>query len=81
MLRLNGISRVDLFPLYKKSLHQVLFYFNNNTKNLPLDTFKIWKIGKSIRLDYSVVGFKKLRKKLRDMSLIFNPTNKSFHKK
>ena len=50
-------------------------------KLAPSDTFKIWKIGKSLRLDYQVVGFKKLRKKLRDMSLIFNPTNLAVHKK
>jgi len=40
-----------------------------------IDTFKIWKYGKSIRVDYNLVGVKNLKAKKRDISIIFNPTN------
>lgn len=41
---------------------------------MNLDTFKLWKCGESIRLDYNLVGINGIRAKKRDMSLIFNPT-------
>lgn len=41
-----------------------------------VDTFKIWKKGNSLRLDYNLVGIKNLKAKKRNMSLLFNPTNK-----
>lgn len=37
----------------------------------PKDTYKIWKIGSSIRLDFTLVGISKLSAKRRDMSIIF----------
>ena len=41
-----------------------------------LDTFKIWKYKNCLRLDNNIVGFKNLKAKKRDMSLIFNPNLK-----
>lgn len=36
------------------------------------DTFKIWKYKNCLRLDNSLVSFKKLKAKKRNMSLIYN---------
>lgn len=41
------------------------------SKVAPSDTFRIWKIGDKIRLDFTLVGFKKLHNKRRKMTLIF----------
>lgn len=38
-----------------------------------IDTFKIWKYRKYLRMDSTLAGFKRLSIKRRDMSLIFNP--------
>jgi ankyrin repeat domain-containing protein 13 len=43
------------------------------SKLAPSDTFKIWKQGDRLRMDNSLVGFKNLKAKRREMSLIFNP--------
>jgi len=43
------------------------------SKFAPSDTFKIWKYGKYLRMDNSLVSFKKLKSKRRNMSLLFNP--------
>jgi len=43
------------------------------SKIAPSDTFKIWKYGKYLRMDNSLVSFKKLKSKRRNMSMIFNP--------
>lgn len=40
-------------------------------KIAPNDTYQIWKVGSSIRLDFSLVGFSKLHVKRRRMSIIF----------
>ena len=37
----------------------------------PKDTYRIWKIGSSLRLDFTLVGISKLSGKRRDMSIIF----------
>ena len=37
----------------------------------PSDTYRIWKRGSSVRLDFSLVGFEKLKGKRREMSLLF----------
>ena len=42
------------------------------SKLAPSDTFKIWKYGKYLRMDYTLTGFKGLKAKRRNMSLIFN---------
>lgn len=34
-------------------------------KIAPSDTFKIWKYGKSLRLDNTIVGYKNLHSKRR----------------
>ena len=53
-------------------------------KIAPSDTFKVWKYKDTLRLDYSIVGFKNLKAKRRNMTLIFNPikipTSKEFEK-
>lgn len=41
----------------------------------PSDTLKIWKKGNSVRLDSTLAGYKKLRSKRRELSLLYNPTN------
>eukprot|EP00742_Colponemidia_sp_Colp-10_P002144 GILJ01002291.1.p1 GENE.GILJ01002291.1~~GILJ01002291.1.p1 ORF type:complete len:1257 (+),score=280.24 GILJ01002291.1:184-3954(+) len=41
------------------------------SKVAPSDTFKIWKKGSALRLDTTLAGWKKLRSKRRNMSLIF----------
>ena len=43
------------------------------SKFAPSDSFKIWKKGNAIRLDYSLVGFKNLKTKRRKMTLLYNP--------
>ena len=45
-------------------------------KLCPKDTYKIWKIGSSVRLDFTLVGYGKLKSKRRDMSLIFRDGRK-----
>ena len=45
------------------------------SKIAPSDTYTVWKKGKSLRLDSTLVGFKNLKTKRRPMSFIFNPTN------
>jgi len=47
------------------------------TKFAPKDTYKIWKIGSSLRLDFSLVGFDKLKGKRRDMSIIFRDASEA----
>jgi len=42
------------------------------SKIAPSDTLKIWKIGDSLRLDFTLVGFKKLKNKRRAMTVIFH---------
>jgi ankyrin repeat domain-containing protein 13 len=37
----------------------------------PKDTFRIWKIGSSLRLDFTLVGINRLSAKRREMSIIF----------
>jgi hypothetical protein len=46
----------------------------------PSDTFKVWKYGHSFRIDNTLAGFKNLRAKRRDLSMIFNPLNDSLSK-
>lgn len=40
-------------------------------KFLPSDTFKVWKIGSSLRLDFNFVNMIGLKHKRRSMSIIF----------
>ena len=40
-------------------------------KVAPSDCFKVWKYGTQLRLDTTLVGWKKLRSKRRDISTIF----------
>ena len=46
-------------------------YIPGVRKILPSDTFKIWKIGSNVRLDFSFVNMKGLAQKRREMTLIF----------
>ncbi|CAI2387437.1 unnamed protein product [Moneuplotes crassus] len=41
------------------------------SKFTPKDTYKIWKFGSSLRLDFTLVGVDKLKGKRRDMTIIF----------
>ena len=41
------------------------------SKFAPSDTFKIWKIGSSVRLDFTCVGWKGGTTKRRDMTVLF----------
>lgn len=41
------------------------------SKFTPKDTYKIWKFGSSLRLDFSLVGMQRLKGKRRDMSILF----------
>jgi hypothetical protein len=41
-------------------------------KIAPYDTFKIWKYGRSIRLDSTFAGFNGLKVKRRPRSIYFN---------
>ena len=47
------------------------------SKFAPSDNFQIWKIGSSIRLDFSLVGFSKLQNKRRRMSILFRDSSKA----
>lgn len=40
-------------------------------KMCPKDTYRIWKVGSSVWLDFSLAGYGKLKSKRRDLSLIF----------
>jgi hypothetical protein len=40
-------------------------------KLLPSDTFRIWKIGNNLRLDFNFVGMMGLKQKRRNMTIIF----------
>lgn len=42
------------------------------SKIAPSDTFRIWKFGKYLRMDYTLTGFKRLSAKRRNMSIVFN---------
>lgn len=41
------------------------------SKFAPSDNFQIWKVGSNIRLDFSLVGFKRMQNKRRRMSILF----------
>lgn len=45
------------------------------SKFAPSDTFRIWKYKNHIRLDSTLAGYKRLKSKRRNMSVIYNPTN------
>ena len=45
------------------------------SKIAPNDTFKIYKIGSFLRLDFSLVGFRQLKAKRRKMTILFRDTN------
>lgn len=45
------------------------------SKIAPSDNLQIWKIGTSIRLDFSLVGFQKLQNKRRNMTMIYKTLN------
>jgi hypothetical protein len=40
-------------------------------KFTPKDTYRIWKVGSSLRLDFTLVGIQNLKGKRRNMSIIF----------
>ena len=46
-------------------------------KFAPKDTYKIWKVGSSLRLDFTLVGFDKLKSKRREMSIIFRDASQA----
>lgn len=50
------------------------------SKLAPSDTFKIWKVGTNIRLDFSLVGYEKLASKRRNMTVLFRDTNNCYDK-
>lgn len=41
------------------------------SKFAPSDTFKIWKIGSSVRLDFTCIGWKGGTTKRRNMTVLF----------
>ena len=50
-------------------------YIPGMYKFLPSDTFKIWKIGSSLRLDFNFVSMNGIMPKRRSMSLIFRDSS------
>jgi hypothetical protein len=46
-------------------------------KIAPNDTYHIWKIGSFLKLDFSLVGFSKLKSKRRRMSIIFRDSSEA----
>ena len=46
---------------------------NERLALIRIDTFKIRKYGKYLRMDSTLAGFKRLSTKRRDMTLLFNP--------
>jgi len=40
-------------------------------KLCPKDTYKIWKVGSNLWLDFSLAGYSKMKSKWWDMSIIF----------
>lgn len=43
----------------------------------PSDDLEIWKVGTSLRLDFSLVGFQKLKNKRRRMSVLIKSNETS----
>ena len=41
----------------------------------PSDTFKIWKYKNQLRVDFTLIGYKNLKSKRSNISILFNPTN------
>jgi len=47
------------------------------SKIAPRDTWKLWKVGSNLRLDTTLAGWKNLRSKRRDLTLIFRDAEKA----
>lgn len=47
------------------------------SKIAPSDDLEIWKVGGNLRLDFSLVGFRKLTNKRRRMTLLIKDTSKA----
>lgn len=67
------LSKLEMIPDFYTEIHwecqSAWIPFLN--KIAPSDTFQLWKVGGSIRLDYSLVGFNGLQAKRRRMRLLF----------
>ena len=50
------------------------------SKIAPSDTWKLWKVGSCVRLDTTLAGWKKLRSKRRNMTLLFRDAEKTREK-
>lgn len=74
-LSLNALERLPDFYLEMK------WKFDSSVIPLlsriaPRDTIKIWKVGRQIRFDMTLVGYKNLRTKRRNISIIFRDTSR-----
>ena len=47
------------------------------SKIAPRDTWKLWKVGSNIRLDTTLAGWKNLRSKRRNITLLFRDAAKA----
>jgi len=73
------IQRLKNIPDFYIELH---WEFQSNlvpflSKLSPNDTYKIWKVGSLLRLDFSLVGYEKLQQKRRKMTILFRDNNDS----
>lgn len=69
------LQRLDVIPDFYLEMHWecqsnwIPFLY----KLAPNDTLQIWKAGRNVRLDFSLVGFSKLKNKRRLMTLLVTP--------
>ena len=71
--KIRVLSRLKQIPDFYCELHWECqsSWIPFLSKLAPSDDFQIWKVGSNIRLDFSLVGFKKLKNKRRRMTLLF----------
>jgi hypothetical protein len=71
--KLRVLSRLNDVPDFYTEVHWEIqsSWIPFLNKIAPSDTFQIWKVGSSIRVDFSLVGFSKLQTKRRHMRILF----------
>ena len=71
--KLSIFNKLRLIPDFSVEMHWECqsSFIPFLSKIAPNDTFKIYKIGSFLRLDFSLVGFRHLKAKRRKMTILF----------